>query len=130
MLKNCRNRGRNSRGNGSHKENVVKGVTWFSGKNVFEIYNVGIVKKPIRKILRSGIAAGEITWMRHRTGILLCGSLFVCTGHNSFIIYSAEEYIFWERKGRFHALKYRNLIFRWRIKVVIEEPVHPVLSLL
>ncbi len=97
----------------------------FREKMSLEIYNVGIVKKPIGKILRSGIAAGEITWMRHPYRDRFFADPFLWYQDDSFYYILAEEYIFWERKGKISCLKVQKSDFSLADKeVVIEEPVH------
>lgn len=94
-------------------------------KFLIQTYNIGIIKKPIDKILNYGIEKGDVIWLKHNFKDRFFADPFLIKEDLDYYYMLVEEFLFWEEKGKITLLKIRKkdflLVSR---KIVIEESTH------
>ena len=97
----------------------------FYKKFLIQTYNVGIIKKPIRKILSVGVNKGEIKWLEHNYKDRFFADPFLVDEDFNYYYILVEEYFFWEEKGKITLLTVDKKTFSLvKRKIVIEEQTH------
>lgn len=94
-------------------------------KFLIQTYNIGIIKKPIGKILSNGIGKGDIVWLKHSFKDRFFADPFMIKEDKDYYYILVEEFLFWEEKGKITLLKIKKVDFSLvERKIVIEEPTH------
>jgi hypothetical protein len=92
---------------------------------LIQTYNIGIVKKPICQILNSGLIQGDIIWMKHSYKDRYFADPFLIKQDENFYYILAEEYIYWDEKGRISLLTVNKKNFSLEHRcIIIEEETH------
>lgn len=94
-------------------------------KFLIQTYNVGIIKKNINDIISFGISAGEICWLKHDYKDRFFADPFLIDEDDKNYYILAEEFFFWEEKGKITLLSIDKTSFSLNSrKVIIEEETH------
>lgn len=94
-------------------------------KFLIQTYNVGIINKKVGNVLKYGIAAGDITWLKHNYKDRFFADPFMIKEDEDYYYILVEEYLFWEEKGKITLLKVKKVDFSLvERKIIIEEPTH------
>lgn len=94
-------------------------------KFLLNTYNVGIVRKPIDDVMKNGLGKGDIVWLKHKYKDRFFADPFMIKEDDNFYYILAEEFIFWEGKGKISLLTVSKKDFALiEKKVVIEEDTH------
>ncbi len=88
-------------------------------------YNVGIIRKPIGDILKSGINKGDIQWLSHPHKDRFFADPFLWHEDDENYYILCEEYMFFEEKGKITLLTISKRDFKLlERKIIIEEKTH------
>lgn len=94
-------------------------------KFLIQTYNVGILKKSVDIVLEEGIKSKDIVWLTHPYKDRFFADPFVIDEDENYLYILAEEYCFWEEKGKIVLLTVNkdnfSLVAR---KLIIEEKTH------
>lgn len=90
-----------------------------------QTYNIGFVKKSIGKVLDEGLLKNDVKWLKHKYKDRFFADPFMIKEDNDNYYILAEEFIFWEEKGKISLLKVDKKDFSLQMKkTVIEEETH------
>ncbi len=95
--------------------------------NKFRIltYNIGFIAKPIKDIVKYGIQAGDIVWVKHNYKDRFFADPFLWYRDKDYYYVLCEEMTFWEQKGVISLLKIQKDSYKLvEKKIVIDEPTH------
>jgi hypothetical protein len=89
-----------------------------------QTYNIGIIRKDFTEI-KNELALGEIAWLSHSYKDRYFADPFLLRQDEVNFFILAEEYIFWEEKGKIVLLTIDKNSFTLKKKsLLIEEPFH------
>lgn len=94
-------------------------------KFLMQTYNIGIIRKTGKDIIKDGVKQGDIVWLRHNYKDRFFADPFMIKQDEDYFYILVEEYLFWEEKGKITLLTIKKNDFSLvQRKIVIEEETH------